>query len=436
MREPGLDSCRVASDLREWPPAARLQCSDIDGQQVYRVEQHGEELGCVVIDSVVEGRARGGLRLVAQLTELEIRAAARAMTLKYGLLGLPQGGAKAGVHGDPDAPVQQRRDRLLAFAGAIEPLLRSRVYVPDADLGTRADDILWMMRTRGHPVGCYDWQANRSGDYTAASCAAAVRAALAHRAMSLSGARVAIEGFGSVGAAVADRLRRAGARIVAVSTSRGALYEPAGLDVDRLRDLAATVGSRLVESYTGAQQLRCEQLLELPVDLLCPCARYHSIHTGNAESIRAPVICGGANNPVSPDAEQQLAGRGMLCVPDFISSCGGVLGGTLEFGGVRPARIVSIIDHYVFEMMSALAAVADRRQASLREVAEPLALSRHREIRYAAEKETLGNYLQRAALAFYRRGWVPRVAVAALAPSQLMKRAVKIDGTMPGAERP
>ncbi len=435
MRELGLDSCIAASDLRVRPPAARIQGSDIDGQQVYRVEQQGEELGFVVVDSLVEGRARGGLRLVAHLTEIEIRAAARAMTLKYGLLGLPQGGAKAGVHGDPDAPVQQRRDRLLAFAGAIEPLLRTRVYVPDADLGTRADDIRWMMHTRGHPVGRYDWQANRSGDYTAASCAAAVRASLAHRAQPLSGCRVAIEGFGSVGAAVADRLRRGGARIVAVSTSRGALYEAAGLDVDRLRDLAATVGSRLVEAYTGAQQLRREQLLELPVDLLCPCARHHSIHAGNVGSIRAPVICGGANNPVSPDAEQELAGRGIVCVPDFISSCGGVLGGTLEFGGVRPARIVSIVDRYVFETMTALAAVADRRQALLRDVAEPLALSRHREIRWAAEKETLGNHLQRAALTLYRRGWVPRVAVAALAPSHLMKRVVTIDGTMPGAER-
>src|SRR6185503_10178150 len=200
--------------------AARMTA---DAQQVHRVAPGGTELGFVVVDSSIQGRARGGLRIVPEVTEVELRAAARAMTLKYGLLGLPQGGAKAGLHGDPDAPVEERRARMLAFARAIEPLLRTRGYVPDADIGTRADDIRWTMQALGLRVGANDWQANRSGQYTAASCVAAARAALAHRGATLRDCRVAIEGFGSVGAAVADGLRREGARVVAVSTSRGAL---------------------------------------------------------------------------------------------------------------------------------------------------------------------------------------------------------------------
>jgi glutamate dehydrogenase/leucine dehydrogenase len=173
---------------------------DAAEQRVHRVEHDGAELGFVVVDSSVRGRARGGLRLVQDVSELELREAARAMTLKYGLLGLPQGGAKAGLRGDPEAPPAERRERLLRFARAIEPLLRASVYVPDADLGTRADDIRWMMQTLGLPVRAHDWRANRSGDYTAASCVAAARAALASRGRSLRDCRVAIEGFGSVGA--------------------------------------------------------------------------------------------------------------------------------------------------------------------------------------------------------------------------------------------
>jgi len=397
-----------------------------DGQQVHRVEHSGAELGIVVVDSSIDGRARGGLRIVPQVTELELRAAARGMTLKYGLLGLPQGGAKAGIHGDPEAPAEERRARMLAFARAIEPLLRARGYVPDADIGTRADDIRWTMQALGLRVGAHDWKANRSGQYTAASCVAAARAALAHRGATLRDCRVAIEGFGSVGAAVADGLRREGARVVAVSTSRGALYAPQGLDVDRLLELAGRVGSRLVESYATAERLRCHELLELPVDLLCPCARHHSIHAGNASAIAAPLIAPGANNPASPEAEELLVARGVLYVPDFVSNCGGVLGGTLEFAGVQPTRIASIVDRYVGESVGALVALADRRHVSLRAVAEPLALARHRSLRRATERPTVASRIAGAALELYRRGWMPRRAVAMIAPRHIVRGAVRI----------
>ena len=404
------------------------------GQEVHRVEHLGTELGFVVIDSSIEGRARGGLRLVPSITEVELRAAARAMTLKYGLLGLPQGGAKAGLHGDPDAPVRERRERMLAFARAIEPLLRARVYVPDADLGTRADDIRWMMQALGVTVHRHDWRANRSGEYTAASCAAAARAALRSRGKTLSDCRVAIEGFGNVGAALAVLLQREGARIVAVSTSYAALYEPAGLDVDRMLELAPEGPAGLIDSYTRAQRLPREQLLELPVDLLCPCARHHSMHAENAAAVEAPVMCAGANNPASPQAEHMLVARGVLCVPDFVSNCGGVLGGTLEFAGVHPRRIAAIIDDYVGRTVTALIAVAARGRTSLRAIAEPLAWARHRQVQTAAESPAIGQRARRVALDLYRRGFVPRRAVAAIAPRQMLRWAVTIDVSPPAAE--
>lgn len=406
---------------------------NIDGQQVHRVEQDGRELGFVIIDSSIEGRARGGLRLAPGVSELELRAAARAMTLKYGLLGLPQGGAKAGLHGDPDAPVAERRALLLAFARAIEPLLRARIYVPDADLGTRGDDIRWMMQTLGLSVQRHDWQGNRSGEYTAVSCAAAARTALASRGQGLRDCRVAIEGFGNVGAVVAALLRREGARIVALSTSHGALYDPAGLDVDRILALAPTAGSRLVDSYAGAQRLPREQLLELPVDLLCPCARHHSLHKANAAAIAAPVICPGANNPASPEAERQLVERGVLYVPDFVSNCGGVLGGTLEFAGVPPTRIAAIITEYVTATVAGLISAAAHRRTTLRAIAEPLAFARHKQIQTAAENPAVSNRILRVALEVYRRGWVPRRVVAAIAPRRMMRWAVQIDD-LPAAD--
>ena len=110
--------------------------ADTGTSSLHRITQGSRVLGFVSIDSTVQGRARGGLRIAADLSEEEIRSDSRAMTLKYGLLGLPQGGAKAGLVGDGEAPASEKRRLLLEFAHAARPLLLDRRYVPDADLGT------------------------------------------------------------------------------------------------------------------------------------------------------------------------------------------------------------------------------------------------------------------------------------------------------------
>ena len=102
---------------------------------VHAIADQSRLLGYIAIDSTVAGRARGGLRLAAGLSEAEIRAAAASMTLKYGLLGLPQGGAKGGVIGDAEASPDDRHQVLAAFARAAGPLLRDRIYIPDAVAG-------------------------------------------------------------------------------------------------------------------------------------------------------------------------------------------------------------------------------------------------------------------------------------------------------------
>lgn len=234
----------------------------------YRVDTGAGLLGFIAIDSIVDGRARGGLRLVAGLSEDEMRDAARAMTLKYGLLGLPQGGAKAGVIGDPDAPPDERRLRLETFARTAEPLLRERCYIPDADLGTDAGDIRTMMQAIGFPMRARDWRASRSGDHTARSCLAAADVLVARQGLSWPTCRVAIEGFGKVGGAAARLVAERGGRVVAVSTSHGALADPDGLDVERLLARAAASGSRFVLDDPGV--LPREALFDVPADVLLP----------------------------------------------------------------------------------------------------------------------------------------------------------------------
>jgi glutamate dehydrogenase (NAD(P)+) len=386
----------------------------------HRITRNSTLLGYISVDSTIRGRSRGGLRLAPDLSEDEIRSASRAMTLKYGLLGLPQGGAKAGIIGDDEAPMSERRRMLLEFAHAARPLLADRRYIPDADLGTRAPEIRWMMEAIGMRVAPRAWRRNRSGEYTARSCLVCAQALLERSRSSLVGRRVAVEGFGNVGATLAHLLRRRGAVVVGISTSRGALYRAAGLDVERLARRAAQLGSRFVEDESDA--IERSRLLELDVDLLCPCARRHSIHAGNVERVAARAICAGANDPVSPDAERALLDRGVPYPPDFVSNCGGVLGGTLEFAGVSFDRIGDFIDEHLRRRVTDLLDRADRLGVAPRHVAESDALERHARVRRAADHPGLFGVLRSVGLEAYRRRLVPRRPVSAIALRSVGRR--------------
>lgn len=385
-------------------------------QLVCTVTQDSEVLGYVVIDSTVGGRSCGGLRMLPDVDEEEVRGLARAMTLKYGFLGLPRGGAKAGVRGDPEGPQDERRRRLAEFGQAISPLLRSRTYSPGTDMGTHNDDIRSVLQAAGVCAKRRELRGTQSGYYTALTVFACAREAMHYLGQDLAGRTVAIEGFGKVGSALGGLLAAADARVVAVSTSRGAIRDWKGLDVDQLLKLVGQEQSRFVESYAGAERIDPAALLELPVDILCPCARHNSLHQSNVHRVQARVVCPGANNPVAAGAERILFERGVLCLPDFVTNCGGVLGGAMEFASVSRERIASFIESNISARIASLLAEAARRGVLPREIAVPLALGRFERMRLNAAHPTPLGRLFEFALELYRRGWVPSPLVGAVAP--------------------
>ncbi|MGH7557249.1 MAG: Glu/Leu/Phe/Val family dehydrogenase [Gemmatimonadota bacterium] len=384
---------------------------------LHTVRDGGEVLGYLAVDSTVRGRSLGGLRIAPDVTAEEIAELARAMTLKYGLAGLPQGGAKAGVLGDPEASADERRERLAAFGRAIAGLLRSRVYQPDTDMGTRADDIRGMLSAAGAEASRRAFRTDRSGFYTALTVMAGAREALRRRGIGLKGATVAIEGFGAVGGALASVLNLAGARVIAVSTSRGAIHDAEGLDVPRLVALTAALGSRAVLEYREAEAIEAKDLTELQVDLLSPCARPWSIRESRAAGVRAKVISPGANAPITPAAEGILAERGVLVVPDFVANSGGVIGGTMAFAAVGERRIETFLVDRMGSWIDRLLERAERTGVTPREVATPLARARFEEVRRRAERPGPAGRAVGLAVELHRRGLLPRPLVGALAAS-------------------
>jgi len=387
-----------------------------DGTELHILEDGGVELGYVAVDSTVNGRGCGGLRMLPDIDAEEICGLARAMTLKYGFLGLPQGGAKAGVRGDPEAPEPDRRALLERFAAGMSRLLRDELYIPYPDMGTCAADILAMLASLGIHPGRRAIRDHDSGHYTALSVAASAEAALRWLKMDAAKRTAAIEGFGNVGRSLAVLLAHAGHTVVAVSTRLGALYNPRGLDIQRLLRLSETMGSALVEGYAEADRIPVTQLPELQVDLLCPCARHHSLHAGNAARLQCRIIAPGANNPLTAEAEKILTDRGILCVPDFVSNSGGVLGGTMEFAGVPYGKLAALIRAGLGGATEALLEQSRRERASLRSVAERIARARFQKVKRRSEMPGLMGRALQGGLALYRRGLVPSPVMGMLSP--------------------
>src|SRR3990172_969239 len=223
--------------IDEVPCAPQLTCI---------VKDAGRTLGFLVVDTFVAGRSHGGVRMHPDVTAEEIGLLARTMSLKYAFLGLPFGGAKAGVIGDPEAPLEERRRRLGQFGRALAELLRKELFVPAADMGTDHEDIRHLLRQAGVPMQGRRLPAVSSGYYTAHSVLAGLREMARSQGRGLAGLKVAIEGFGKVGSQLAELLAQAGARVVAISTSEGGAYDPAGLEISLLRREQSQLGSRIL----------------------------------------------------------------------------------------------------------------------------------------------------------------------------------------------
>jgi glutamate dehydrogenase/leucine dehydrogenase len=393
------------------------------GQLVCSVREGEELTGCVVIDSLVRGRACGGLRMVPHIDETKMRRLASNMTLKYGFLGMPRGGAKAAVRGDPEGPESDRFQLLADFGRAIAPLLRQRIFSPGADSGTEPAGIRHMLESVGMSAQRRWSEAVPPGYYPALTVLTGIQRAARHRGLGLEGCTAAVQGWGKVGSALGSLLAQSGIPVVAISTSRGAIHNGQGLDVGELLRLAREHGSRVVEVYRHAERIDLESLLRLDVDVLCPCAISDAIHGGNAPAVQARMVVSGANNAVTPEADRVLFERGVLCLPDFMTNCGIILGSAMELAWIPTEQVSSFIAEHVGASITGLLDEAGRQQVPLREVAVPYAHRRFERMCQDAERTTMLGRLIEFGVALNRHGLVPGPVVAA-ASRQYFRRMV------------
>jgi len=380
-------------------------------------DKSNNPVGWVVVDSLVNGKSHGGLRMTQSVTAGELRELAHRMTLKFGFLGLAGGGAKAGVVGDPEAPQNFRMEKLRLFGDGIAPLVVAGTYVPHPDLGTSDEEIAQLMQHVGIKRGPREPTREESGSFTSLTVAVAARVGAEHLGMKFDGIKTAIEGFGKVGQASAELLNQMGAKIVAVSTSHGALYRAEGFSVDQLLSSQRTHGSAFVNHYSEGELLPKEKLLTLPVELLCPCAVGSTIDEKNAPQIQASVISSGANCPVTDEAIQALFQRKVLNLPDFITNSGGVLGGTMAFAGISRSEILELIEKRMVPRIKRLIETSHKVGKEMSGIAEQESLTRFERVKSKAEMHNYKTTLFQIGLEFFRRGWLP--------PTLIHKRALR-----------
>ncbi|HXZ99216.1 MAG TPA: Glu/Leu/Phe/Val dehydrogenase [Candidatus Binatia bacterium] len=281
------------------------------------------------------GPSKGGIRFHPSLTLDDARALAMYMTWKAAVVDLPFGGAKGGVVCDPKLLSRAELERLTRrYTTEIAMLLGPEKDIPDPGLGTDPQVMAWLMDTLSMHAG-YSMPASVTGKpleiggsearlaAPGLGLALTVLEALHDRRIDVSGATAAVQGFGSVGAITAAQLAASGIRVVAVSDSRGGVHRGGGLDVDALTAIKRA-GGALVD-LAGADAISNAELLTLDVDVLVPAAVESQIHAGNQGAVRARVIAEGANAPITPDADDALADRGVMVVPDIVASSGGLV---------------------------------------------------------------------------------------------------------------
>jgi glutamate dehydrogenase (NAD(P)+) len=345
---------------------------DLGPAKVIEVFEPGIGLeAALVVDNVARGPAIGGLRMAPDVSLAECARLARAMTLKNSAAGLPHGGAKSVLAGDPRMPAAGKERLIRAFAHALR---NEADYIFGPDMGTDESCMAWVKdeigRAAGLPAELGGIPLDEFGatGWGLAHCAE-VAAPLA--GVTLKGARVAVQGFGAVGRHAARFLAERGAILVAASDTRGTLHDPQGLDVAAL--CALKDAGRSVLDHARGEKRGADVILDAECDIWIPAARPDVVREDNVARLRTKLVLQGANIPCTPGAEKALAARGVTVVPDFIANAGGVICAAMEYRGATRSQAFDAIAERIRANTAAVLREAHGRGVLPREAALDLA---------------------------------------------------------------
>jgi glutamate dehydrogenase (NAD(P)+) len=290
--------------------------------------------GFRVQHNIARGPAKGGIRFHPGVTLDEVKALAAWMTWKTATVNIPYGGGKGGVICDPKRMSKGELERMTRrYASEIFPIIGPERDIPAPDVYTDSQTMAWIMDTYSMTVGHTSLGvvtgkpislggSEGRGEATARGCMFVIEEACKAKKISLRGATVAVQGFGNAGAIAARLLSEKKAKVIAISDSRGGVFNSRGIDPTKALRYKERSGT--VVGMPGASRISNDDLLTLKCDILVPAALENVITLHNAEQIKAKIIAEAANGPTTPHADEVLARRGVFVLPDILANAGGV----------------------------------------------------------------------------------------------------------------
>ncbi|MBL8313345.1 MAG: Glu/Leu/Phe/Val dehydrogenase [Rubrivivax sp.] len=290
--------------------------------------------GFRVQHNLSRGPGKGGVRYHPEVTLEEVMALAAWMSIKNAAVNLPYGGAKGGIRVDPKTLSLKELERMTRrYTSEIGIIIGPQRDIPAPDVNTNPQIMAWMMDTysmntgstatgvvTGKPIDL----GGSLGRVKATGRGVFVTGREAARRLNLdlNGARVAVQGFGNVGSAAAELFAQAGAIVVAAQDHTGSIFNDKGLEMAELMPHVRASGG--VGGFKGAEPMANEEFWDTRCDILIPAALEGQVTADRARRIRARLVLEGANGPTVPSADDILADRGVLVVPDVICNAGGV----------------------------------------------------------------------------------------------------------------
>ncbi len=346
---------------------------EIGPERVFEVyDQKTGMHGVAVIDNTARGVGKGGIRMVPDLATAEVMGLARAMTWKNAMADIPFGGAKSGIRADPRKLSKEQKEAIVrAFARRLAEII-PKYYIAGPDMNMSEVEMGYVADELKNPMACTGKPAEMGGlphelGSTAYGVALCTKTAIEFKGKSLSGMTVAIEGYGNVGTFSHKFFEEWGAKVVAVSDSRGAIYNEHGLKHAEIMKVKAEQGT--VTAAHGAKVLDGKALFELPVDILVPGARPDVINAGNVNNIKAKYIAEAANLPAKYEIEQVLMKKGVVVLPDFVANAGGVISSYCETVNMNSEQMFRMVEQKLKAntkiMMERTGADNDTRKAAM-----------------------------------------------------------------------
>ena len=347
------------------------------------------------------GPAKGGIRMTPDVTLDDITGLAMEMTWKTSLIGVPFGGGKSGIQLDPKSLTDAGKEVVIrAFARDASHHIGPEIYVPAPDMGTNEMDMAHIRDcisysqgisiTRGcfvtgKPVILGGIVGRREA--TGNGVVYSILALCERTNQNIAGMRVAVQGFGNVGAVAAAEIARRGAKVVAVSDISGGIFNDDGIDIESLIPYHDKIGS--LAGFPGCKEIDGADIFGVDCDILIPAAAGSQITAKNVDMIKARIIAEGANAPTTPEADEVLSKRGVVIIPDILCNAGGVFVSYLEYTQETQREQMTLeeverrLSSRMTEKFNNVYDVALEKKLTMREAAMDIAVSHVVEAIYA-----------------------------------------------------